>query len=90
MNITLDRFGRIVIPKAIRRRLGLEAGAELRVEAENGAIVLRPVTETPPLLVRDGILVSTAALDEGATPFDVVERIRAHRRDRLRDQGGGD
>lgn len=88
MNVTLDRFGRIVIPKPIRRRLGLEAGAELRLEAENGTIVLRPVSDKPPLVVRDGIMVSTATLEVDAGAFDVVDRIRAQRRDRLRDQGG--
>ena len=89
MNVTLDKFGRIVIPKAIRRRLGLDAGTELSLEAEDGDIVLRPVAQRPPLVVRDDILVSTASLDEEAEPFDVVESIRAHRRDRLREQGGG-
>ena len=87
--VTLDKFGRIVIPKAIRRRLGLDAGTELSLEAENGTIVLRPVARRPPLVVRDDILVSTASLDEEARPFDVVEHIRDHRRDRLREQGGG-
>jgi AbrB family transcriptional regulator (stage V sporulation protein T) len=88
MRITIDKFGRIVIPKAVRRRLGLEAGSELDLEAENGELVLRPVPERPPLVEKDGILVSTAALEEGASPFDVVESIRVHRRDRIRVQGG--
>ena len=88
MMVILDKFGRIVIPKAVRRRLGLEAGTELSLEADDGEIVLRPVVETPPLVEKDGILVSTAALDEDATSFDVVERIRLHRRDRIRDRGG--
>jgi AbrB family looped-hinge helix DNA binding protein len=88
MNVILDKFGRIVIPKAVRRRLGLEAGTELSLKADNGEIVLRPVAERPPLVERDGILVSTAVLDEDATSFDIVERIRLHRRDRIHDQGG--
>lgn len=88
MNITLDKFGRIVIPKAVRRRLGLRAGAELRLEVGDRRVVLEPVAEEPPLVEKDGILVSTSSLEEDATSFDVVEWIRAQRRGRLEEYGG--
>lgn len=88
MNVILDKFGRIVIPKTVRRRLGLEAGTELSLDTDDGQIVLRPIAQRPPLVEKDGILVSTAVLDEDAIPFDIVERIRLHRRDRILDQGG--
>lgn len=87
MNIVIDKFGRIVIPKAIRRKLGLEPGTKLRLEVEDREIVLQPVADEAPLVERDGILVSTASL-EGASSFDIVERIRAHRADRTHDRGG--
>ncbi len=47
MEVTVDDYGRIVIPKPIRDRLGLESGSslELDVASEEGggeAITLRP------------------------------------------------
>jgi len=50
MEVTLDKYGRIVIPKPVRERLGLEAGStlELGVEPVEGgglfaATLLAPV-----------------------------------------------
>ena len=43
MQLTLDRFGRMVLPKAIRDDFGLRSGDILEAEETKGAIVLRPV-----------------------------------------------
>jgi AbrB family looped-hinge helix DNA binding protein len=43
MEITLDRFGRIVIPKRLRDGLGLGPGAVLEIEEKNDdSLLLRP------------------------------------------------
>jgi AbrB family looped-hinge helix DNA binding protein len=42
MNASIDRAGRVVIPKSIRDRLQLRGGEKLEVEESEGAIVLRP------------------------------------------------
>ena len=41
MRITIDRAGRIVLPKPLRARLGLEGGEELDVVERDGVIELR-------------------------------------------------
>jgi AbrB family looped-hinge helix DNA binding protein len=41
MNITIDRAGRIVVPKALRDRFGLHPGAELEIEAQADGLRLR-------------------------------------------------
>jgi antitoxin PrlF len=41
--LTLSSKGQLVIPAAMRRRLGLAAGAALHVSEESGRIVLSPV-----------------------------------------------
>jgi AbrB family looped-hinge helix DNA binding protein len=38
MMVTIDRMGRIVIPRAVRNRLGLTTGAELELVAQHDAI----------------------------------------------------
>lgn len=47
MVVRLSSKGQLVIPKAIREALGLEAGAELRVGLDNGRIVLESSSAAP-------------------------------------------
>ena len=41
--ITLDKAGRVVIPKTLRQELHLGPGDALRLESEGGLITLRPL-----------------------------------------------
>lgn len=50
--ITLDKAGRIVIPKPIPDALQLASGDAMEVDATDDGISLRPV-RTPPLLVKE-------------------------------------
>jgi AbrB family looped-hinge helix DNA binding protein len=79
MRTTVDRFGRVVVPKAMRERLGLRAGTEIEIEAAEGHLSLRPVEDSSPLIVKQGILVfAGAALGdlEAAVATDREERGR--------------
>ena len=38
MRTTIDKAGRLVVPKAIRDELGLEAGVELELSARDGRL----------------------------------------------------
>ena len=85
MDVTIDKFGRIVIPKVVRDSLGLKAGSELQVEIteeETGerTIALRPGQEKALLIDEDGLLVYTGVLK--VQDFDVVEHIRVTREER--------
>jgi AbrB family looped-hinge helix DNA binding protein len=75
----IDEFGRVVIPKGIRSRLGLERGTRLEIDEQDGGIVLRPEREKPPVAVRQGVLVFT-----GAAAGDVDHALERHRDERLR------
>ena len=57
METTLDRFGRIVIPKKIREDFHLQVGSPIRIEEGEGEIVLKPVEGEPSLVTKDGVLV---------------------------------
>jgi AbrB family looped-hinge helix DNA binding protein len=54
MEVKIDDYGRIVIPKEVRECLGIESGNTLTVSVETegangGAITLRPKGQRPPL-----------------------------------------
>jgi AbrB family looped-hinge helix DNA binding protein len=55
MRTTMDRAGRLVIPKALRDRLGLQAG-EVEITVEGAVIVVEPIFDDV-LEQRDGRLV---------------------------------
>lgn len=79
METTLDRFGRIVLPKQVRDSLGLEPGSVLQVEHSAGEIRLTPLEEKQALVWRDGVLVFVGELTgdvEGAVQRQREERIK--------------
>jgi len=43
MRATIDRLGRVVVPKPIRDKLHLRGGEQLEIEEHDGVIELRPV-----------------------------------------------
>ncbi len=54
MRTTIDRAGRIVVPKSLRDRLGLVAGAGLELSERGGELVLTPVGPRILLEEREG------------------------------------
>ena len=83
MDVTLDNFGRIVIPKKIRDRLGIQPGSKLRLDVEEGddreRLALEPLRDKPILQRRGRLLVHTGELVgdvEDAVQRDRDERIR--------------
>lgn len=74
VTLTVDRFGRVVIPQVFREKLGLHPGARLKVALEDDTrIVLRQSQENPPLIKKDGVPVIDSPW-MGAT--DIKEIIR--------------
>ncbi len=43
--LTMDQFGQIQLPEAIRVALGLGSAAKLRLEVENDHIILTPLSQ---------------------------------------------
>ena len=78
LETTLDRFGRVLLPKVVRARLGISAGQVLEIEAGYDEVVLRPVRPRADLELREGILLYTGGELEG-TVEDVVQLDRERR-----------
>ena len=76
METNLDRFGRVIIPKRVREKLGLKPGALLEVQQQGGDLLLKPVQEEPRLLERDGVLVFG-----GEALGDLAESVQSDRRE---------
>ena len=55
--VTIDKAGRVVIPKEIRDELRLEAGDTLTLESEGERVTLRPVHGGTPLQKERGVWV---------------------------------
>jgi AbrB family looped-hinge helix DNA binding protein len=58
MRTTIDGAGRIVIPKATRTRLGLEAGRTVDIRERDGLLEIVPVAAVMSLRPRAGGLVA--------------------------------
>jgi len=78
MDLTLDKFGRLVIPKAVREALGLGPGSTLEVDTKDEALVLRPRRPEPDLVEEEGVLVFT-----GEAAGDLSGAVARHRGERL-------
>ena len=79
MKTTIDKAGRVVIPKPIREALGLSAGTEVDIEIDGvGIRIDGPELAEPELIEREGFLFIEGG--EGETIEDL-------RRARMRDYG---
>ena len=77
MEVRVDKFGRIVVPKRLRDQLGIEPGKRLSIDAVGQELRLRPLAEQPDLQDEGGVLVyfgkACGDLEEA------VEKVRAQR-----------
>jgi AbrB family looped-hinge helix DNA binding protein len=73
MRTTIDRAGRVVIPQAVRRRLGLDAGTAFEIEEVDGTVVLRPESRITVEMAEDGLPI--VRTPEGGAPV-TTEDIR--------------
>ena len=84
MMTTIDKAGRIVVPKAIRDAMGLTAGGKVDIVFVDGKIEIEPVYAAAHIEMRDGFPV--IVYDEDVPPMDeniVRDTIEAIREERI-------
>jgi AbrB family looped-hinge helix DNA binding protein len=80
--LTLDKAGRVVLPKPLRDELELSAGDTLELESRGEQITLRPVRGSTPLRKERGIWVYRSGRPlTAATTDQTLRQIREDRDD---------
>lgn len=84
--LSMDRAGRVVLPKPVRDRLQLEPGESLELESFDDHIVLRPARGNASLRKKRGVWIFRTG--EPLAASVVEETIRKVRDDRDREVAG--
>jgi AbrB family looped-hinge helix DNA binding protein len=78
--LTIDKAGRVVIPRPIREELRLEAGDTLELVNIGEQITLRPIRGATPLTKEQGVWVfRTGQPLPASTTDEVLEQLRKNR-----------
>jgi AbrB family looped-hinge helix DNA binding protein len=80
---TIDRYGRIVVPKALRDRQGLAPGSTLDLTTEGDAIVMRLAGHPSGLGEKEGMTVF-----RGHRAGDLDDALRRSREEQIGRAGG--
>ena len=83
--ITIDRVGRLVIPKEIREAAGIEAGMPLQISCREGSIIIEP-QRRPIRIEKRGRLQVAVPVETGLAPLSraTVEQTQSRGRGRKR------
>jgi AbrB family looped-hinge helix DNA binding protein len=85
MTLKVDKAGRVILPKPIRDRLGLQAGSDLELQEAPDGLLLTPIRRRPSLMKKGSFWVHTGELPAG---YDIVKAIDEDREDRIRKTWG--
>ena len=77
MQTTIDKFGRVVIPKTIRENLGIQPGVHMEIKEDQDRIILSVDQEKTQLELEEGVLVFTGKIAGDLS--DVISRKREER-----------
>src|SRR5437764_910720 len=78
--VTLDKAGRVLIPKSLRDDLNLEPGDTLELDSEGEQVTLRPVRAASPLRKKQGVWVfHTGKKIAARTTDEVLGQMRESR-----------
>lgn len=76
MTTTIDKAGRVIVPKAMRDELGLTGGTEVEIGLVDGRVEIAPVASHIRLERKRGRLVAASDRDMPALTADDVRALR--------------
>jgi AbrB family looped-hinge helix DNA binding protein len=76
MRSTIDKAGRLVIPRDLRRAAGLEPGMPLDLRLEDGAVVIEPAPAPVRMERRGRFLVARRPFGTPSLTNDAVQQTR--------------
>jgi AbrB family looped-hinge helix DNA binding protein len=79
IKLTIDKGGRIVIPKPIRRQLRLEPGDSLVLESQSEHMTLKPIRPAVGLKKEHGVWVYRSEQPQKFSASELVEQDRDRR-----------
>lgn len=79
MRTTIDRAGRVVIPKPIREAAGLKPGLRLKIEYRDGRVVIEGESPEVRLVKKGSVLVASMPGVPKLSQEDTNEWIRKSR-----------
>jgi AbrB family looped-hinge helix DNA binding protein len=77
--VTLDKAGRLVLPKQIREALRIGPGDSLEIESTEDRIILSPVRVRPGLQKEDGVWVFHSGKPASVSIPDLIDQERERR-----------
>lgn len=80
MQVSIDKFGRILIPKELRSHLGIKPGSVFEISERNHEILLKLFVEKPLLQKKGNVLVFTGEATE-----DIESELEKLREERFKD-----
>jgi AbrB family looped-hinge helix DNA binding protein len=81
--ISIDRAGRLVLPKPVREQLQLEPGESLEMESFEDHVVLRPIRGKAVAYKKDGILVFRTGPLKASVVEETIRRVRKERESQI-------
>ena len=81
MNLRIDKFGRLVLPKSVRSELGITPETSLELVQRADGVLLRRVAERPSMQQVDGLWVHHGICTANAEWAAVIESVRNERAD---------
>lgn len=79
MRVTIDKAGRVIVPKPIRDRFDMQAGTTLELEVSADGIYLKVIDQGPSLYEKQGILVHHGSEKVDLDMADTIDRERSRR-----------
>jgi bifunctional DNA-binding transcriptional regulator/antitoxin component of YhaV-PrlF toxin-antitoxin module len=82
MELSIDKFGRVLLPKKLREHLGVGKSLKVEVKEMPNGVLLTPVRHGSGLMRKDGILILRGGGDDSHINWDTL--VQDEREERIR------